>query len=86
MITIEQRKFEGRENPDSLLPSNANQPPNKSAVGNIAQNTTQRTRIEKEDSKNKLSKEVEKVFERICASLELHTADNLPIITEFLEF
>lgn len=33
-----------------------------------------------------LSKEVEKIFNKVCQSMELYTAENVPIITEFLEF
>ena len=35
---------------------------------------------------NTLSKDVEKVFTKICQSLELYEVNNIPIITEFLEF
>lgn len=46
------------------------------------------------DKKNKptqqrqilLAKEVEKVFNKVCQSLELYKTDNIPIVTEFLEF
>ena len=36
--------------------------------------------------RNVLSKEVEKVFARVCQSIELYKTDNIPISTEFLEF
>lgn len=36
--------------------------------------------------KNLLSKDVEQVFKRICSSMEVYKIENIPIITEFLEF
>lgn len=33
-----------------------------------------------------LAKDVEKVFTKICQSIELYQVNNIPIITEFLEF
>lgn len=36
--------------------------------------------------KSVLSKQVKKVYQKVIQSMELYTADNLPIITEFLEF
>ncbi len=33
-----------------------------------------------------ISKQVQKIYEKVIQSMELYTADNLPIITEFLEF
>ncbi len=36
--------------------------------------------------KNLISKQVQKIYMKVIQSMELYTADNLPIITEFLEF
>ena len=50
---------------------------------------TQTTNVEKATNTLKmqsLSKEVEKIFQKVCQSIELYKAENIPIITEFLEF
>ena len=41
---------------------------------------------DEKQSDSKVSKQVQKVFQKVIQSMELYTADNLPIITEFLEF
>ena len=33
-----------------------------------------------------LAREVEKAFLKVCQSMELYNTDNIPIVTEFLEF
>lgn len=33
-----------------------------------------------------MAKDVEKVFQKVCQSMELYKTDNIPIVTEFLEF
>ena len=33
-----------------------------------------------------ISREVDKIFTKICQSIELYKTENIPIITEFLEF
>lgn len=47
---------------------------------------TAEERIKREKDRLGLSKEVEKIYQKIIQSMELYTADNLPFITEFLEF
>ena len=37
-------------------------------------------------AKNILSRDVERVFLKICQSIELYETNNIPIVTEFLEF
>lgn len=85
MIIIEQRQFEGRENVNSGIGGgNQNNTTmiNQSKIGG-SENTTA---FAQAGGRNGLSKDVEKIFSRICQSIELYKTDNIPIITEFLEF
>jgi hypothetical protein len=83
MIVIEQRQFEGRE---GYLP--ASNDLNKSQLGNkslFSQDVSGVTSVHA-NLRNVLSRDVEKIFGRICQSIELYKTENIPIITEFLEF
>lgn len=72
MITIEQRQFEGRDMTQGQIgPGKATDEKEKPANSLKLQS---------------LSKEVEKIFQKVCQSIELYQAENIPIITEFLEF
>ena len=86
MIIIEQRQFEGRE---GYHPMPANDL-NKSWIGNKSVQHSEMTGVTgiagQSYLKNVLSRDVEKIFSRVCQSIELYKTDNIPIITEFLEF
>mmetsp|Transcript_119 Transcript_119/g.235 ORF Transcript_119/g.235 Transcript_119/m.235 type:complete len:91 (+) Transcript_119:512-784(+) len=90
MIKIEQRLFEGKDNnfQIGLGPGHANLANpnhNKSVMGSDNSNL----KISKSDASGQgqaFSKEVEKLFIKICQSIELYKTENIPIITEFLEF
>ena len=41
---------------------------------------------ENKEIRLRYSPEVEQMFEKICQSIELYKAENIPFITEFLEF
>ena len=88
MIIIEQRQFEGRENLHIELknPNAGNNTTimagNKSVYGQSDAAGTSGFFVKNQN----LSKDVEKIFSRICQSIELYKTDNIPIITEFLEF
>ena len=85
MIIIEQRQFEGREGYHPLPVNDLN----KSWIGNKSVGNSEITGISQMGQsylKNVLSRDVEKIFSRVCQSIELYKTDNIPIITEFLEF
>lgn len=54
----------------------------KSVLGNITEMGVNPKHV----TKTIMSRDVEKIFLKICQSIELYTCKNIPIITEFLEF
>ena len=80
MMVIEQRQFEGRENFTPSTNHNINQTLNAKSF------MTELTTLGGQNLRNVLSKDIEKIFARVCQSIELYKTDNIPIITEFLEF
>ena len=80
MMVIEQRQFEGRENFTTSTNQNINQTLNAKSF------MTELTTLGGQNLRNVLSKDIEKIFARVCQSIELYKTDNIPIITEFLEF
>ena len=83
MIIIEQRQFEGREIMNNNLAQGQN---NTTMINKSVLNATENQSAFLAGGRNGLSKEVEKIFSRVCQSIELYKTDNIPIITEFLEF
>jgi len=80
MITIEQRLFEGKEDADDL-------PKGKYGDRNVDLDVAKgKAQDKKAMAKPSYSQEVEEMFQKICQSIELYKAENIPIITEFLEF
>lgn len=85
MVVIEQRQFEGRESVNNLNIADIN----KSQFGNrslMSGDHTHLSLVQSNQLKNILSKDVEQIFRRVCQSIELYKTENIPIITEFLEF
>lgn len=86
LITLEQRQFEGKEN---LLDGGAEQK-SKAKKVNISGGIRSYLKDKKDNTTQQkpavIAKEVEKVFQKVCQSMELFKTDNIPIVTEFLEF
>ena len=84
MILIDQRQFEGREAQVTFAENPDQQEDDKDETGA----TTMCDSFLDRDLAKKygLAKDVEKIFSKICESIELYKTENIPIITEFLEF
>ena len=88
MIQIEQRLFEARENIAALQGSvpkpnqtmEVGRPANPDSTYGSGMTSVNMSRV------GAFSKDVENIFSKICQSIELYRTDNIPIITEFLEF
>lgn len=85
MVVIEQRQFEGREsnNPMNMIDVTKSHLGNRSMISGDQTNMTQ---LQHNQLRTILSKDVEQIFRRVCQSIELYKTENIPIITEFLEF
>ena len=86
MVLIEQKQFEGKD----VIDNNAPVAPDKSMVAGKA--LLNQTEVVKEKNyvstmtKNVLTKDIERIFLKICQGIELYETKNIPIVTEFLEF
>lgn len=87
LITLEQRQFEGKESYQEMG-KDQKLGKNKRYNTQASMNMSAKNRKDKpaQGKQMPLAKEVEKVFLKVCQSLELYKTDNIPIVTEFLEF